>query len=325
MRIPGNNRSCRRESQKDRNPLLALTFHSGRNLNTLGIFGVPNANRRHLLRTFWRNVVVKNESGSELSKSTRRTKELIPELWDVPEIFRKRLGDEVGRQRAMISDGHLLIILHEPPRPDDVNRDGRLFWRSPAGEWRCYDLDGGVKSLEAHLEQYTKRLDELDTREEKASTADEYFELLSELTTLHRAARNQHTAFQEARQQIDSRDLINFRDRCYGIERLAELLQIDSKNALDLTIARQAEEQAETSHHMALSAHRLNVLAAFFFPIATLCAVFGVNMETGLETLSPPIPFLVTLLAGLLIGVILKLMVTRKPGRRDEKRRTENR
>lgn len=263
---------------------------------------------------------MKEESGSELAKSTRRPKELIPELWDVPEIFRKRLGDQVGRQRAMVSDGHLLIILHEPPRPDDVARDGRLFWRNPNGEWRCYDLEGQIKSLEAHFEQYQKRLDELDAREEKAATADEYFELLSELTTLHRAARNQHAAFQEARQQIDSRDLINFRDRCYGIERLAELLQIDSKNALDLTIARQAEEQAETSHHMALSAHRLNVLVALFFPIATLCAVFGVNMETGLETLAPPFPFIATIFAGLIIGVVLKLMVTRKPSRRSEKR-----
>ena len=263
---------------------------------------------------------MKEESGSELAKSTRRAKELIPELWEVPSSFRKRLGDEVGRQRAMIDDGHLLIILHKPPRPDDTAREGRLFWRSPAGEWRCFDLDGEIKSLEAHFEQYTRRLDELDAREAKAVTADEYFELLSELTTLHRAARNQHSAFQEARQQIDSRDLINFRDRCYGIERLAELLQIDSKNALDLTIARQAEEQAETGHHMALSAHRLNVLAAFFFPIATLCAVFGVNMDTGLEHLSPPIPFLVTILTGLLIGFILKLMVTRTPSRRAEKR-----
>jgi hypothetical protein len=256
---------------------------------------------------------VKEESGSELAKNTRRAKELIPELWEVPAIFRNRLGDQVGRQRAMVSDGHLLIILHEPPRPDDTTRDGRLFWRNPDGAWRAYDLEGQIKSLEGHFEQYKKRIDELDAREETATTADQYFELLSELTALHRAARNQHAAFQEARQQIDSRDLINFRDRGYSIERLAELLQIDSKNALDLTIARRAEEQAKTGQHMALSAHRLNVLAAFFFPIATLCAVFGTNLQTGLETASPPIPFLATILAGLVVGAILKVLVTRKP------------
>jgi hypothetical protein len=93
------------------------------------------------------------------------------------------------------------------------------------------------------------------------------------------------------------------------------LLQSDAKNALDLTIARRAEEQVDTSYHMAVSAHRLNVLVAFFFPIATLCAIFGTNLDTGLEHMSPPYPFLATIGSGMAIGVVLKFLVTRKPTR----------
>lgn len=31
---------------------------------------------------------------------------LLPEVWSVPQEFRNRLGEEVGRQRAMLADGH---------------------------------------------------------------------------------------------------------------------------------------------------------------------------------------------------------------------------
>lgn len=255
------------------------------------------------------------EESSKTTPQTTRARKLIPETWDVPEVFRRRLGDSVGRQRAMVADGHLLMILHEPPEADDEVRDARIFWRNPDGEWTANDTTGQIRSLHQHFEQYDTQMDKLEKVEERASTADVYFELLSELTVLHRAARNQHVAFQEARDAIDSRDLINFRDRCYTLERMAELLQSDAKNALDLTIARRAEEQADTSYHMAVSAHRLNVLVAFFFPIATLCAIFGTNLDTGLEHMNPPYPFLATIGAGMAIGVVLKFLVTRKPTR----------
>lgn len=257
---------------------------------------------------------MKTES-SKTTPQTTRSRKLIPETWDVPEVFRRRLGDSVGRQRAMVAEGHLLMVLHEPPKADDEIRDARLFWRNPQGEWTINDTTGQIRSLHQHLEQYDAQMDKLEKMEEQASTADVYFELLSELTVLYRAARNQHVAFQEAREAIDSRDLINFRDRCYMLERMAELLQSDAKNALDLTIARRAEEQADTSYHMAVSAHRLNVLVAFFFPIATLCAIFGTNLDTGLEHMNPPYPFLATIGSGMAIGIVLKFLVTRKPAR----------
>ena len=38
------------------------------------------------------------------------------------------------------SDGHLLLVLHLPPGPDDSKREGVLFWRNPAGEWQAFDI-----------------------------------------------------------------------------------------------------------------------------------------------------------------------------------------
>ena len=70
---------------------------------------------------------------------------------------------------------------------------------------------------------------------------------------------------QEARKLVpDDRDLINLRDRAYEIERTADLLYNTAKNAMDFTIAVRAEEESRASRRMAVSAHRLNILAAFF-------------------------------------------------------------
>ena len=50
---------------------------------------------------------------------------VLPYDWDVPEVFRKRLGEGAGRQRCMTADGHLLLVLHQPPTPG-VSTDVRL-------------------------------------------------------------------------------------------------------------------------------------------------------------------------------------------------------
>ena len=101
--------------------------------------------------------------------------------------------------------------------------------------------------------------------------------------------------------------------QAYETQREAELLYNGAKNALDFAVAKQAEEQAAASHRMAVSAHRLNILVAFFFPIATLTAVFGVNLRTGLEDAAPPFLFLGVITMGLFFGGILTAFVTRKP------------
>jgi hypothetical protein len=238
------------------------------------------------------------------------TQSLLPAEWDVPEEFRRRLGERAGRQRAMEADGHLLVVLHAPPAADHDDREGRFYWRDPAGLWS----PTGVGPL---LSEYEKAIDRLQDAEEAAKTARQYFELLNELNPLARAARNFYAALQEAREKMpDDRQLLLWRDRAYELSRSAELLHGDAKNALDFAVAERAEQEAESSRRMEVSSHRLNVLLACFFPIATLAAVLGTNLHHGLESVDAqyaPLPMLAMLAGGLMMGVLLTLFITRKP------------
>ena len=143
--------------------------------------------------------------------------------------------------------------------------------------------------------------------------------MLSDLTPVFRSARNLQLTLQDAREQIkDARDVIDFRDRTYEIERQADLLHQDTRNGLDFTVARRADDQAQASYRMSVASHRLNILVAFFFPIATLCAVFSTSLTFGpqikeLEAQFAPLPLLVMLLVGLAVGLKLKSVITREP------------
>lgn len=244
-------------------------------------------------------------------------KPLFPEAWQTPVTFRERLGSKVGRQRAMFADGHLLLVLHAPPTPDESNRVGRFFWRSPEGTWASNAFGTGFNSLSKHLDEYEEAISGLDRSEMEAATANDYLDVLEQLGPLRRSIGNLHQVLQESRKAYpEYRELIDARDRAYEIERTADLLLSGTKNALDVLAARQAELQAASSHQMALASHRLNLLVAFFFPIATLTAIFGTNLQHGLEQLSPPYPFLAVLVLGLVLGAILTAFVTWTSGRK---------
>lgn len=236
----------------------------------------------------------------------------LPSEWQVPQSLRARIGESAGRQRALFAEGHLLLILHKPPRSGEVKREGEYFWRNPAGAWCSDDLGSGIASLEKHLERFTIRLDEIEQMEGKAACSWDYFEVLSQLEPLLRTTRHTFQALQQARELVPGdRDLINLRDRAADVERIADLIYKDCRNRLDCAIARRAEEQAESSREMQALAHRLNVLAAFFFPVMALAAVFGTNLPSGIEKLAPPIPFLLVLLVGVFSGYLLRSSVGR--------------
>lgn len=237
---------------------------------------------------------------------------LLPRAWDVPQVFRDRLGTSVGRQRLMAADGHLLLVLHVPPQPDDTERQGRFIWRKPDGSWTSSDIGSGPNVVNKHLDQYAEAISRLDVMEENATSADEYFSVLEQLAPIHRAARNLHRVLQEARQAVpDDRRLINFRDRAYQLERTCDLLHSGTQNALDFAVAKQAEAQAKSSRQMATSAHRLNLLAAFFFPLVTLCGIFGVNLRHGLEDSPAPWALLGMIAVALVTGLVLTGFITR--------------
>ncbi|MCC9606504.1 hypothetical protein LOC69_11455 [Blastopirellula sp. JC733] len=255
-------------------------------------------------------------------------KSLLPAIWEVPDLFRRRLGDQVGKQRVMQADGQLLLVLHQPPKPGEKNRVGRFFWRDGKKEWNSSDLGSGDGAITRHLGQYASAIDRLEKEEEAAEGSAAYFQVISDLSPLLRATRNMHAVLQKAREVSgDDKALINARDRAYELERKAELLYNEAKNELDFAIAQQTERQADAAHRMSVSAHRLNVLAAFFFPIVTLATIFGADLHHGLENWNPPWPFLTMTGVGLLLGFILWMFVNAPsgPGKRPRRKDSEAR
>lgn len=247
---------------------------------------------------------------------------ILPADWTIPQKIRDRLGETAGRQRMLVEDGHLLLVLHAAPGADEIERRGRFFWRDPEGNWRGRSTTDSVATLHEHLSEYERAIEQLEHAEDEATQARDYFELLDRITPLVRSTRNMYGVLQQARETVaDDRELIVVRDEASDLTRRTELLQEDSRNGLEFAIAWQAEQQAETSYQMSVAAHRLNLLVAFFFPIATLMAIFGTNLKTGLESWNEangPLPLFAVLAAGLLGGVILTGFVTR-PIRRPQR------
>ena len=108
------------------------------------------------------------------------------------------------------------------------------------------------------------------------------------------------------------RELISVRDLAGSAERAAELLQTDARHGLDFTIARSAEEESRRTYQMALSAHRLNVLAAIFLPLATISSVLGMNLRHGWEN-AEPWAFWIAVGIGAFSGLLLTMIVANRP------------
>ena len=76
-------------------------------------------------------------------------------------------------------------------------------------------------------------------------------------------------------------------------------------------MVRRAEEQAAASDRMAIASHRLNILAALFFPIATLGAIFGTTLTENWSLSNSTLPFAVFCITGLVTGMVLAAVITR--------------
>jgi hypothetical protein len=240
---------------------------------------------------------------------------VLPKTWDIPEALRARIGDGPGRQRSMLVEGHLLIVLHDVPQKRIRQRVGEFFWRSPSGEWKT-TVGGNVsQAFDTFLGRYAAAIQRLTAQFETADESVDYFDIQAEITPIVRSTRNMHAALGDARQLCPGeRELINSRDEAYELMRSAELLQDDAESALEFDIARQAEAQTQASHQMSVSSYRLNILAAFFFPLATLSSFFGSNLSNGLEEWDKRHPALILvsmLLFALIIGVVLGKLITR--------------
>jgi hypothetical protein len=229
---------------------------------------------------------------------------LIPSTWQIPNSIRNRLGTRtVGRQRAIIEEGQLLLVLHNPPGPDQRERDGVLYWRNPAGEWNCNRGGSGPGSLKRHVQQYAELEVQLNGDLENAAATDDLFDLLEKLVPLVRSARNLYQAIQSARDAFKGDAfLIEMRDLSYDVQRNFELLELDARNAVQHRMARDTEKQAQLSRQALRASHRLNILAALFFPIMALSSMLGMNLNHGLDPTNTLI-FWTVFTAGIVLGV----------------------
>lgn len=247
-----------------------------------------------------------------MQNENKNEKSALPATWQLPQIFHDRLGKHAGAQRAMFHDGHLLLILHEVPEPGRPERQGLLFWRDPEGTWKS-TLGGGFYRVVQLLDRYAKNIDALEEQVSRANDAATLFDVLRRGSPLRRSVQNLKRALQQSREAIGGRDVIAERDRSEEMVLACELLLTDAKNALDYTMAEQAEAQSRADRELAANAVRLNRLAALFLPLTLLASLFGMNLPSGLETTSP-VAFWVVLGGGLGVGLLLgRIAGGRKP------------
>ncbi len=231
----------------------------------------------------------------------------LPASWQLPDAIRIRFGEKrAGKQRAMVADGHLLLVLHKIPTHDMDEREAAFFWRKPDGEWESTARGQGLHTLRQHLETFEQAEERFDAALIKASNAEDYFQILQDLGPVSHAAKNLHATLQSAREAIhDDRNIIDLRDQAYDLQRTLELLYTDTRAALDFYMARKSEEQIRLGMQSIQSENRLNILAAIFFPITAIAGIFGMNLRSGLEDL-PIFAFWMIFLGGLILGFMTR-------------------
>ncbi len=237
--------------------------------------------------------------------------QFVPKLWNLPDAIRRRLGDEAGRQRLMDEEGHVLLILHAPPRPDDDEvRTPALFWQNPQGEWKSSPAAGGLAALQELLAGYRTIIGELDEKVDTARAPREYFEVMRAMNPLQRSCRNLLRTLEEVRKaRPDERSLIVLRDQAVSLDRAVELVANDARSGMEFSVAESGEREAQQSQQATEEARRLNRLVAFFFPVATLAAIFGMNQPGGILALPE---FWLVIGAGVALGWLVRSMIGRK-------------
>lgn len=230
----------------------------------------------------------------------------IPNQWNVPQRIRARMGEGAGKQRAMIEEGHLLLVLHEVPKAGVADRVARLFWRDPSGAWKTQGQGAGVGALREHLSSFEQAVDRLEDRLRTAERAREWFDVLREATPLQRTAHHLAHALQTAREGIDDREVLNLRDRAVELERAIDLVTLEARDAIDFTTAQKAEAQAAVSLELAREGHKLNVITAVFLPITALASVFSMTLRSGLETWGEPWVFWGIVAGGVALALFMR-------------------
>ncbi|MGJ7555499.1 hypothetical protein ACSFBI_16010 [Variovorax sp. RB3P1] len=227
--------------------------------------------------------------------------------WELPPALQQRLGSSsYGAQRIIHEQGHLMVILHEPPTGTGSERKPAVFLRKPDGAWLHKGNNPGERALQKLLESYRATLSTFEIRHEAAETSEALFQILGPLIPLSRAASNVQATLQAAREAVPEDALVtDMRDRAVEIARGTELLLADTRMSLDYRLAHAAEQQARAAMEVSRAQHKLNTIAALTFPLMAIGAAFGMNLHSGAENL-PGWVYWAIFGAGLFFGVLLR-------------------
>ncbi len=227
---------------------------------------------------------------------------VVPSRWQVPKSIRGSVSEVPGSQRALEAEGHLLLILHRLPAAQSGRRELRMFWRNPDGKWESDELGSGIDALRKHVTEFRRRVQEIEAMENRATSADDYFRIRSEVAPVYRAAKNMSAAISRALELCpDDRGLLVCRNVAASVERTSELLKDDATYGLEYTMTKQAESQA-------LASRRLNLIAAVFFPIMAFSSIFGMNIDHGFEHRAKWV-FWLFVTGGITVGLMMTTLV----------------
>ena len=167
----------------------------------------------------------------------------------------------------------------------------------------------GGKALRALLAEFDAIYDRHDADYKEAKTARALFNILDGLGPLKRTTAHLYEALQQAREATPDEPLfIEQRDEAYTISRAISLLHDEVNLALNFQIAKNAEEQNAKADEALMAQNRLNLLAAFTFPLISIATIFGMNLTHGLEDRHVLI-FWIVFVTGSAVGLGLKSWV----------------
>lgn len=234
--------------------------------------------------------------------------------WPISEAITRRIGSaSFGAQRAIFEDGQLLLILHAPPQAGQL-RQHEIFLRlpdeAPCGLWLYKGHKGGQLAMTDLLSRYQQAFDRLSDALDDANTSSALFAIIGDCIPLTRAAVNLQKAMEAGRDAVaEDVWLIDQRDKAVELARNLELMLADARLELDYRLAQAAEQQTRATEAITRAQRKLNTIAALTFPITALGAAWGMNLQSGWESVSPLLFWLVIGI-GLGLGLLVRYWVS---------------
>ncbi|MGE9266968.1 MAG: hypothetical protein ACQKBY_02630 [Verrucomicrobiales bacterium] len=199
----------------------------------------------------------------------------------LPEHWRSRVGDPVGRQRLIEEGERLLVILHEVP--GEKERD-LFFWREEDQSWSSAPLAGGLRHWRKLLDEYEVVVDRLEAKLKQARTVRDYYCILKEEAPVGRALKQVRLIASRTRKMCKKNpEILEIRSVAEELDHDLSLVQEEAKLGMEALAAESAENQREMGEQQAAYGLKLNRLAAFFLPLMAFGALFGMNVPNGLE------------------------------------------